>query len=189
MIEKVKDPCEEYTFDVFEELLFYEAIMHCKEHFRFAKEVEKTFSCKEKEKQIAGKLVEDFHYEKKDAGKISRAISRFHQMGLKTNQDENLFFWDRDFEIVFCKGFIEGIRFLKSMAGESLGYGYDYASEIFTDIGMKAPLLLLGTREANRIANEASRMKTIDLLAGLKTQSREDKWMEADPDEEDLPFN
>ena len=36
-----------------------------------------------------------------------------------------------------------------------LGYGYEYTEEIFTDIGMKAPIRLLGSKEANRLRFEA----------------------------------
>ena len=40
--------------------------------------------------------------------------------------------------------------------GMILGYGYEYTEEIFTDMGMKAPIRLLGSKEANRLRFEAA---------------------------------
>lgn len=184
MTEKVEEQQQEHTFDVFEELLFYEAIIHCKDFYHFSQEENPLFYDREREKKVKTELMEKYHYSEKRAAKISRDITRFYEMDLKENQDENMFFWDDDYALVFRNGFLEGIQFLKSIAGENTGYGYDYAGEIFTDIGMRAPLLLLGTKEANRIANEVSWQKAREKLESVIPEvDYREEW-----DEEDWPF-
>lgn len=158
MLEKVEDPEESYTFDVFEELLFYMAIMCCRDHLRFYKRNSQVYDM-ERERGTVSELMEKYHYPKTKAARIGRAVCRFHEMSLKEDEDDNMFFWDDDYAFIFQNGFIEGIRFLKSAVGENQGYGYEYACGIFTDIGLKAPLRLLGTKEANRIANELTMQK------------------------------
>lgn len=184
MMEKVEEQQQEYTFDVFEELLFYEAIMHCKDYYHFSQEENPLFYDREREKKVKTELVEKYHYAEKRASRISRDITRFHEMDLKEEQDEYMFFWDDDYALVFRNGFLEGIQFLKSIAGENTGYGYDYACAIFTDIGMTAPLLLLGTKEANRIANEVSWQKAREMLESVIPEVD----YQEECDEEDWPF-
>lgn len=151
MLEKVEDPGESYTFDELEELLLHTAIMYCRNHSPLKKDP--LIFQPEREKAAVSELMEKYRYTDKKAARIGRAVTRFYEMNLKKSQDKNLFFWDNDFAFFFQKGFLEGLQILKGAAGEYMGYGYDSACEIFTDIGLEAPVKLLGTREENRAAN------------------------------------
>lgn len=53
-------------------------------------------------------------------------------------------------------GFIDGINNIKGYMGFLRGYGYKSACEIFSDAGIKPPLMLLGTEEANKIEISAA---------------------------------
>jgi hypothetical protein len=74
---------------------------------------------------------------------------------LSVDKEGNMFFWDLDSEFLFEKGFVDGIKRCAGPGGMLLGYGYEYTEEIFTDMGMKAPIRLLGSKEANRLRFEA----------------------------------
>ena len=71
------------------------------------------------------------------------------------SDEETLQFVDLDSEFLFEKGFVDGIKRCAGPEGMLLGYGYEYTEEIFTDMGMKAPIRLLGSKEANRLRFEA----------------------------------
>ena len=68
-----------------------------------------------------------------------------------------IFTWDNDYVFYWKDGFISGIEYLKGVAGQNAEYGYKYTCDIFSDIGIKPPLMLLGTEEANRIAVEVGK--------------------------------
>lgn len=171
MIQKMEDPEKDYTFDVFEEVLFAVAIAYVRDDIAFTKSAELDVSCpfleKERERKVIIELVERFRYRFPQAKKMAQKVVQFHEMLLKEDEDSNLFFWDWDYDIFFGKTFIDGIHMLESFPGEQSGYGYEYACGIFTDIGMKAPLRLVGTREANKVANEVSRKKIMDSIDKL----------------------
>ena len=104
---------------------------------------------------------------------------------------ENLYFWDDDYDILFENGFIPGIRRLISGAGGMLGYGYENATEIFTDIGLKAPKMLVGTQAAYEIREEIFRKQMsvyhFDMVPPVKddrdkTQGENEIW------DEEMPF-
>lgn len=175
MIEKMDDPDESYTFDVFEELLFHLAIVRCGDIFRRDRDSCVYFNAA-KEKETAQKLIDTYHYTKKQAERAARDVGRFHTMCLKNGQDENMFFWDNDFVFVFQNSFVEGIRFLKGFEGERIGYGYDYTCEMFTEIGLKPPLTLLGTKEANRIRNEEMQKKLNAEMDEIMSRITYPKW-------------
>ncbi len=201
MLEKMADPDEAYTFDLFEELLFYEAIHYCREHLSAYKKKSGIYD-KEREKAIADTLVNTYHYTRKEANKTSKAVANFHLMCLKRYEEENLFFWDEDFAIFFEKGFVEGIRCIESTAGQMLGYGYDHACQIFTDAGINAPLRLLGTKEASETAYEYEFERIRDAVnvqfpvppgweppAWDEQAGEKDAGMDGEADDDDLPFN
>lgn len=194
MIQKMENPENEYTFDVFEEVLFVVAIAYVRGDMDFTKKaklgVHYPFLEKERENEVAAELVEKFGYKIRRAKSMARKVVRFHEMQLKENEDENLFFWDWDYDLFFSKTFVDGIHMLESYAGETSGYGYDYTCGIFTDIGMKAPLLLVGTREANRIANEETQKKVMESLDQMLANVMPPKGRTVEPDEDDeLPFS
>ncbi|MBR2259757.1 MAG: hypothetical protein IJ899_20945 [Blautia sp.] len=99
-------------------------------------------------------LQERFDLSEGEAKETARKIYRVFEMGLEEDEDENLFFWDDDYSFFWSKGFVEGIRLIKGAPGEQLGYGYQHACEIFSDIRIKPPLRLLGSEDANRLINE-----------------------------------
>lgn len=171
MIQKMEDPDKDYTFDVFEEVLFAVAIGYVRDDIDFTKStklnVSYPFLDKEREKDVIVELVERFGYSFPQAKKMARKVVRFHEMFLKKNEDSNMFFWDFDYDVFFGETFIDGIHMLESFSGEQSGYGYDYTCGIFTDIGMKAPLRLVGTREANKVANEVARKKVMASIDGV----------------------
>ena len=61
---------------------------------------------------------------------------------------DSMFFWDDDYSIFFETNFVEGIDELIGGLGNLMGYGYENVTGIFTDIGMRAPLMLVGSEAA-----------------------------------------
>ena len=117
---------------------------------------------------------------------------RMFEMGLKDEEDENLFFWDDDFAVIFRETFVEGIRSITNGIGAVLGYGYEDACSIFTDAGFNVPLMLTGTRAAYDVKSELAK----DALRKIPNPFDEPgDWdnlfstdIAIDPDEE-LPFS
>ncbi|MBP3802966.1 MAG: hypothetical protein J6I76_03575 [Oribacterium sp.] len=58
-------------------------------------------------------------------------------------------------------------RMREKMLDQNAGYGYKYTCDIFSDIGIKPPLMLLGTEEANRIANEEEGKRIREYMDGF----------------------
>lgn len=184
MMEKMLDKNEDYTFDVFEEYLFYVAIQCIKVDMELLPENNKCdseFYDKSREKEVAERLKE-FGYTPRKSLKKAREILRFQDMFLNDDEDDNLFFWDDDFLLIFNEGFCEGIRKLISAVWEMQGYGYEYTCNIFSDAGCKIPLMLVGTKEANRIRNEEETRRIREVMddIGKKIMGSEDS---------ELPFN
>lgn len=177
MIEKMEAP-EATSFDVFEELLFFYAIVASREvlHYRNVSFFRDT---QEREKRITEELVNKYGYKRPKAEKLSKNVCRFSDMRLRGNQECNLFFWDNDYAYYFSGDFLTGIRALAGPEGNFAGYGYDDTIEIFTDVGLEPPLALIGTREENDIAIAIFEEKRIRLLnemhKGIKTNWDDDK--------------
>lgn len=183
MMEKMLDKDNDYTFDVFEEYLFYIAIKWLEQDIELLPDIVKRdseFIDYKKEKEVADQL-KDFGYGPRKALKKAREILRFHEMFLKEDEDDNLFFWDDDFSMIFSKNFCEGIRGLTSAMWEMQGYGYKYTCNIFTDVGYKVPLMLIGTKEANRIRNEEETKRI--------RKAMDEIGKEIMGSDDDLPFN
>ena len=104
--------------------------------------------------------------------------------------DCDLFFWDDDFALLFKDGFVKGIGTAASGLGAVLGYSYQDVYSIFTDAGIRAPLLLVGTETAFQTAEEAEQeMRLLNaekLLDGIKGDG--DDHTDA-IDDSDLPFS
>ena len=148
MREKLLDENEFYIFDLLEEYLFAKAIRISRD----LKEDGLYFLDEEEEKQTI-KVLSSSKYEldPDEAEETAHQLHRLYMMGIN---DSPLFFWDDDYSFFWSKGFVEGIKLMKSTVGDQLGYGYDEAEEIFSDIDIKPPIRLLGSREANRLINE-----------------------------------
>ena len=156
MSQKLLDPEEYYTFDLFEEFIFYLMTDIMKALYEQAPTRKAKENCYNKAAQdeAEAELQERFGLSKSRAKKTARQMYRIFEMGLKDDEDDNLFFWDDDYNFFWSRGFVEGIRLIKGAPGEQLGYGYQYACKIFSDIGIKPPIRLLGSEEANRLVNE-----------------------------------
>ena len=99
---------------------------------------------------------------KEYANWLAHTIHRLDQMGLWTSEEagfDSLYFWDMDYALVFDGTFLEGIKGLTGGTAAIMGYGYENVKEIFTDIGLKAPLLLIGTEAAFDAVEEATQKK------------------------------
>lgn len=147
MREKLLEKRALNSFDIFEEYIFAKLIQIIRE----LNSDGAYFFDEEGEKKCFNTLITKYGMEHDEAADTAREIHRVYLMGPEKSP---LFFWDEDYSIIWAKGFIEGINLIKSAAGEQLGYGYEDAENIFTDIGIKAPIRLLGSKEANRLINE-----------------------------------
>ena len=61
------------------------------------------------------------------------------------------------------KGFVSAVQRIADIGGSVDGCGYDDARRIFTDIGMKVPLLLIGTK-----AGAEERKKAVEEAGGCR---------------------
>lgn len=179
MMEKMRDNEKYYTFDLFEELLFnivietsemLEEMMEDQERQKLTKKIQRT----------ADELRSRFELEEDEIPYLAEVVHRIDKMGL---DDGELFFWDDDFNIVFKDGFVAGIRYLISGGGGFLGYGYSDVCSIFTDAGIKAPLLLVGSETAYEIRGDVVKERV------AKIKSPFDEGYDSDMfDDADLPF-
>lgn len=153
MQEKLRDPDEYYTFDVLEERIFCFCIAEMEARYeRGAKDF--AFINLKQEEEVTVTLVNRFELEAETAEKLALTACRFHEMNLTEDDDDNLVFWDDDYLWFFRDGFVAGIKILLDAAGEQAGYGYNYVEKIFTDVDLKPPMMLIGTADAHRIAND-----------------------------------
>ena len=174
MIEKADELTESYTYDALECLLLNLASIHCRMNLQYNNIKYDSYD-PERQKEVKEELEKRFLYKEKDAEEIAEKMTNFHEVALKDKEKKNIFFPNDDFNFVFIGGFVDGIRIMKSYDGELWGYGYDYAREIFTDIGLKPPLLLLGTREANEIARkEEKRLIEEEMMEDM--MENEEDW-------------
>ncbi|MCD7956391.1 MAG: hypothetical protein LUG93_11710 [Lachnospiraceae bacterium] len=202
MLEKLSDPSQGYTFDVFEELLFVIAINWANQDIMLRKMLgekkKNPYIDRKRQAAVAKELMDRFSYSEKDAKEMAKSLLRFDKMGLDDeDDDESLFFWDDDYAFFFSDSLIEGINGLKGFVGEQMGYGYEYTCGIFSDIGMKPPIMLLGTKEGNRIANEVAAKKYAEkmssmmsnMMHGMTSNDEGNMQLPDDVSDEDLPFN
>lgn len=164
MKDKMADPVKYYTFDLFEEYLFA-AMLELYRPDAYEGETDPyRISTDEEIAASAEKLFSEFHVGEEleaeiDEPGIGRKYADFlahtihcpDKMSLWSSEEagfESLFFWDEDYELVFRNGFVEGIRGLVTGDARILGYGYKDVIGIFSDAGIKAPLLLVGSETA-----------------------------------------
>jgi len=87
---------------------------------------------------------------------------------------------------------VEGIKKLVGGTASICGYGYKNVEEIFSDVGIKAPLLLVGTETAFDVIGEATQEQIFEAMKNLPfLESDEDfeTWAEEGLSEEDWPFS
>ena len=180
MKDKMADPNNYYTFDLFEEFLFAKMLgAYVPEMFK-GEEDPYRITTDGEIALTAERLIKDFHVGEEmeaDLGEegvgkdyanwLAHTIQRIDQMDIWSSEEagyDSLFFWDDDYEIVFSGTFVEGIRSLVSGTGAILGYSYENVKEIFTDIGLKAPLLLVGSKVAYDITSEVTQERRADIM-------------------------
>lgn len=190
MKEKMLDQQEFYTFDVYEEKILYSMCKLMADRARTAVGRKKREPLKTKVEEAKQKLKEEYGQPAYKANDYSRKMYYASAMLLKPDEDDNLIFWDDDYDFFWRDGFIEGIHYLKRLEGQSAGYGYQYTCRIFSDIGIKPPLMLLGTEEANKIVTKVQQeqfnkhiSEVFGDMLGSKT-SNED----SERSDDDLPF-
>ena len=185
-------PSHYYTFDLFEEYLFNEMIA-----LYYSIYVEADMREEEEKKELAGnikktagELVEKYCLEEDLAEELAESAWKPEKMGL---DDSEVYFWDDDFAVVFRDGFINGIRSLVRGSAAMLGYGFKDVCSIFTDAGIKAPLLLVGTEAAFDTVGEVAQEKMAEAVKSLPVPEPTGafkKWLEEHgTNEDDLPFS
>ncbi len=194
MKEKMEDLDEIYTFDVFEERILFFMCSIMAERARAAEGKKAKALLKEKVETAKAELREKYGLSAKMANDYSRKMYYPEAMLLKDDEDDNIIFWDDDYGFFWDDGFVKGIDHLKDLEGQNAGYGYHYACDIFSDVGIKPPLMLLGTEEANRIKsevqNEKFKQKMNEFFGDIMgSKSVEDIKRKYDVDDKDLPFN
>ena len=183
MIAMVKDPECYYTFDLFEEMIFgiltdeHQSVLIQEAS---EKEIEETVShlidlVREGAEVPEGEeeLFSEWLYSQEDYFDfLAQSVYRLKNMGIKGMEeypDESLFFWDEDYMIFFKDSFVQGIQRLTSGIGYYLGYKYDSVKKIFTDIGVSAPLSLLGTATAYEMLGQKLSQERFE-MGGLFSQ-------------------
>ena len=172
MKDKMADPVHAYTFDLFEEFLFAKMIKSYDPGIFEGEEDPYVITTEEEVAKSAQKLLTEFNVgdeleaelEEPGIGKeyanwLARTIHRVDQMDLWASDEagfESLYFWDTDYALVFDGTLLEGIKGLSGGTAAIMGYGYEDVIKIFTDIGLKAPLLLVGTEAAFEAVEEAA---------------------------------
>ena len=206
MKDKMADPVHYYTFDLFEEYLFArmlesydpDAFEDSRDPYVITTEEEIAESIQKLVSEF--KVGEDLEAEIGEPGIareyaefLAHTIHRLDKMDLWSSEEtgyESLFFWDADYEMIFNDGFVDGIRRLTGGEAKLLGYGYKDVTGIFTDIGMKAPLLLVGTETAFETVGAAVREKLKEMSSPFDNMGRGMEGFQDIPDNtDDLPFS
>ena len=195
MKEKMADQANYYTFDLLEEYLFNSVI----EFFYFFNvEIEGRTPREEKRlkaamKEMSKELIDKYDVDEEYAEDIAESAVKIEKMSLEFSET---YFWDDDFNIVFSDGFVKGIRSLVSGTAAIMGYGYEDVCSIFTDVGITAPVKLVGTEAAfdtvGGVAAERMREAVNSLLVPEPTgefKKMLDAFKELPEGEDDLPFN
>jgi len=192
MKEKMQDQGDFYTFDLFEERVLFLMCSVEVGRSRTAKGKKKREQLKEKIEAAKTELREKYRLTVKRANDYSRKMYLASAMLLKDDEDDNLIFWDDDYAFYWRDGFVKGIAYIKALEGQNAGYGYHYACGIFSDIGLRPPLRLLGTEEANRVANEVQKerfMEKANEFFSNITSAKSEADIRRKYDDEDLPFS
>ena len=154
MLDRLKDKDDYYTFDLLEEFILYTVYLSFDFYIEEKVLKLKDIYSRDKKKEVEDALVEKYEFSRRKASKIAKQLLLITE--IFQEEDENLFYWDKDFEYIFGRGFVEGIKMIESYAGLNMGYGYDYACKMFSNVGIKPPVFLLGTKEAYEISYQES---------------------------------
>ena len=209
MKKKMVDPQEYYTFDLFEEFLFffmfssYDPEIYKVEEDPFIITSDEEIAASAEKLYTEFKVGEELEAEigeeglgRKYADYLAHAIHRIDKMELWSSEEagfESLFFWDTDYAMIFTDSFVEGIKKLVGGTASIYGYGYKNVEEIFSDVEIKAPLLLVGTETAFDVIGEAAQEKIFEAMKNLPVPEPDgdfETWEgEEGLSEEDWPFS
>ncbi len=188
----MQDEKEYHTFDVFEERVLYLVCMTMARRDRTAEGRKRKEALKEKVEAAKIELRKKYGLNAKTANDYARKMYYASAMLLKDDEDDNLIFWDDDYDFFWRDGFVKGIDYLKGLEGQFRGYGYLYVCNIFFDVGIKPPLMLLGTEEANKIRSEVHSelfRKHMDDFFSDVTSGKTMEDIQRKYSDKDTPFN
>ena len=205
MKDKMADPVRVYTFDLFEEFLFARMIESYDPEIFEGEEDPYVITTDEEVAESAGKLLTEFKVGEEleaeldepgigqeYANWLARTIHRLDEMDLWKSEEagfESLYFWDMDYELVFGGTFLEGIKGLSGGTAAIMGYGYENVKEIFTDIGLRVPLLLVGTEAAFDTVEEVARKRMAEVMNEMEIPKASKEFTEGPDEDDDLPFS
>ncbi len=153
MKEKMADPKELYTFNLFEEYLLAVLIREKRKLYVLEHGSGDRMELTAEEKLAADRLKAEFGYTADEAANTAVRCFRIHEMPLT----------GESYRIFLEKGFVSAVQRIADIGGSVDGCGYDDARRIFTDIGMKVPLLLIGTK-----AGAEERKKAVEEAGGCR---------------------
>ena len=204
MKDKMADPVHLYTFDLFEEFLFAKMLDFYDPEIFEGEEDPFVITTDEEVAESARKLFVDYKageeleaelgepgLAKEYADWLARTIHRVDQMNLWSSEAagfESLYFWDSDYELVFDGTFLEGIKGLTGGTAAIMGYSYEDVKTIFTDIGLKAPLLLIGTQAAFDAVGEVTQEKISKVMREMEAPKPAEGYSECPEEDDDLPW-
>ena len=205
MKDKMADPVHFYTFDLFEEFLFAKMLESYEPEIFEGEEDPYVITTDEEVAESARKLLMEFRageeleaelgepgIGKEYADWLARTIHRVDQMDLWTSEEagfDSLYFWDTDYELVFDGTFLEGIKGLTGGTAAIMGYSYENVKEIFTDMGLRAPLLLIGTEAAFDAVEEVTQEKIAKAMREMEALVPAEESSVRPDGEDDLPFS
>lgn len=209
MKEKMADQEDYYTFDLFEEFLFAKMLESYVPEMFEGEEDPYRITSDEEIVAAEEKLIRDFHVGEEleaETGEegigrayahwLAHTIHRVDKMGIWSSEEEGFespFFWDADYEIVFAGTFVRGIRGLVSGTAAMMGYGYENVKEIFTDIGLKVPSLLVGSEAAFDTVAEVTQERVAEIMneGSMFSKEYDEEWKKLKEDifPEEMPFS
>lgn len=164
ILEMLRNEEEYYTFDLLEEYMLYTVVEDSFYLYEGSFDKWSELIDREKTNEVEEVLKNKYKFNSKKASEFADQLTNIFLVRLKEDEDENMYFWDRDYEHVFDEGFIKGMQFIKSYAGKTMGYGYDYACEMFNNVGMEPPIQILGTKAASEVEDEVSEQRIRDIF-------------------------
>ncbi|MCD8232037.1 MAG: hypothetical protein LUD14_09520 [Clostridiales bacterium] len=158
MVDKLENLEIEYEFDIFEKFLINKLVAFLNAYF-LQLQPEKRLIYFDNQAHhihdITVDLLKTYGYkDEDDAINVATKACRFEHLAFSNRSDDNYF--EEKALTFFSNNFCEGLRKCTSQ-GELVGIYYDDVCNIFTDIDLKIPLELVGTKEASILRNQIFR--------------------------------
>ena len=119
MKEKMQSQDELYTFDVFEERILFNICEADAQESRTKMGRKERELLKLKVDEAKKILRAKYELSARDANDYARKMYFASAMPLKEDEDDNIIFWDEDYDFCWKDGFINGIEYLKSLYGQN----------------------------------------------------------------------